>query len=373
MSDQERDNRCPLCGKKMDAEEAFCGDCREIADNAYPDELLSRSEKEEVEKKTDIAIDTFIEEKSDEIEEDESDEIRPKKKNGKLLAFILIGAVLIVLVGGIGSYILVQNRDAEETQDAYWNESEKENTPLSYSKYLVQYPEGKYSEQAQNKIVELREKEKQTWNKLSSVGSEDALFAFLKEYPDSPYTVNVRHKIDSLAWATSEKKNTKEAYLAYLQKSVSGTYNGDHVDVAQQRYDYFNQMKSVEGEELGGIIKSISNFFKALSATDSKNIQKYSNPILDIFYESQLQASKDIADSIKSSLKTNKIRRVSYTPQSEPKEAIKDNKGLVFITLTVDVEIVFTDRKKKKEDKQQILSIILNEEKLIQSVEEKTE
>ena len=68
-----------------------------------------------------------------------------------------------MIVGVIGGYLRQQNLNTLATETAYWNKCIEENTPLGYSKYLVKYPEGKYSEEAYQKIVELRDNERKTW------------------------------------------------------------------------------------------------------------------------------------------------------------------------------------------------------------------
>lgn len=373
MADNDSDYRCPLCGKEMNEEDNFCGDCREIADNSYPNELLANSALEEAIEEADIIINNDTQEEIIEPEKDYVDTTSTEspKSNKKLIIFVLIGALLLVLVGGVGSYVLIQSKNSEEAHELYWNQCISENTPLAYSKYLVQYPEGKYSEQAQNKILELRENERKEWDKLRKNSNVEALFAFLKDHPDTPYSKQIRHAIDSLSWIATTEANTKEAYLAYVDNSNLGRYSGEYMDLAQQRYDYISQLKTIEGEELEEIEKRLDDFFKALSSVDSKDIQKFTVPVLDKFYKADNQESNQVADSIKNSLKKDKIRKISYEPQINSMEVIQDNKGIYFITLPMNTETTFTDRKKKKEDDEYTLSIELNKDKFIQSVEMK--
>ncbi|MFV0420100.1 MAG: hypothetical protein ACK5KT_15390 [Dysgonomonas sp.] len=366
MADNESDYRCPLCGKEMNEEDNFCGDCREIADNSYPNELLANSALEEVIEEAEIITEAPVNTVEESID---TPVAAPPKSNKKLIIFVLVGALLLVLIGGVGSYIRIQTKNTEEAHDAYWNRCISENTPLAYSKYLVQYPEGKYSELAQNKIIELRESERKEWDKLRKKSNVEALFSFLKDHPDTPYSKEIRHVIDSLSWVATAEANTKEAYLAYIENSDLGRYSGEYIDLAQQRHDYLDQLKTIEGEELEEIAKKLNDFFKALSSVDSKDIQKVTAPVLNKFYKVRNQESTQIADSIKNSFKKDKVRKISYMPQTKAMEVIQDNKGIYFITLPMNTETTFTDRKKKKEEDRYILSIILNKEKLIQSVE----
>jgi len=379
MADNESDdNKCPLCGRDTKEGETFCDDCQEIANNSYPSELLAHGEPDDIlpiDKDDDILTENLsvnVQEENDIPEPEENQEQTTKpKSNKKLLIFLAIGLVLMVLVGGIGSYVFIQNKNAEETQEAYWNRCIDENTPLAYSKYLVQYPDGKYSVQAQDKIIELRETERKEWDKLRKSSNVEALFGFLRDHPDTPYAREIRHAIDSISWIATLKINSADAYMAYIDNSKLGRYSGEYVDLAQQKYDYISQLKVVEGEELKEVNKVLTDFFKALSSTDSKDIQKATVTVLNKFYTSAHQESKLIADSVKTALKKNKIRKVSYTPQVNSAEVIQDNKGIYFITLPLTTETTFTDRKKKKETSKYVLNIEMDKNKLIRSIEKK--
>lgn len=372
MADND-ENKCPLCGRQINGMGEFCEDCREIADTSYPEELLARSEQEEVIEEANIPEENLCQEdQSEEESQPQPESIHPpKKKNKKLLIFLFVGLILLVLVGGVGSYVFLQNREAKETEIAYWEKCMDENTPLAYSKYLVQYPEGKFSSQAHTNILELREKERKEWDKLRKSRNIEALFTFLKDHPDTPYGREIRYSIDSLSWMATIKANTKEAYQAYIDNVKLGHYSGEHIDLAQQKYDYLSQLKTLEGEELGAVGKVLSDFFKALSSVDSKDIRKYTDTVLIRFYSSNNQKNESIADSIKSSLKGSKIKSISYVPVVDSLAVIKDNKETYFATIPIKTETTFTDRKKRKESHSYKLSIELNKDRLIQSIEKK--
>lgn len=367
------ENKCPLCGRQINGIGEFCEDCREIAETSYPEELLAKSEQEEVIAEANIPEENLCQE----AQPEEKSQAQPepihhtKKNNKKLLIFLFVGLILLVLIGGVGSYVFIQNRDAKETEIAYWEKCMDENTPLAYSKYLVQYPEGKFSSQAHANILELRENERREWDGLRKSRNIEALFTFLKDHPDTPYGREIRYSIDSLSWVATVKANTKEAYLAYIDNVKLGHYSGEHVDLAQQRYDYLSQLKTLEGEELSAIGKVLAGFFKALSSADSKDIQKYTASVLDRFYNSENQKNESITDSIKSSLKGSKIKSISYAPVIDSLEVIKDNKDIYFATILMEAETTFADRKKKKESHKYKLNIELNKDRLIQSVEKK--
>lgn len=372
----DNDNRCPLCGKSTNEGETFCGDCQEIAQNAYSEELLYNKDDSES---------MFIEEEKAAPEEEEDTSYNEKpiensveenlkrvslsKSNKKLFVFVAIGLVFMLLLG-IGG-LFVKNKDEEATESRYWNKCIEENTPLSYSKYLVHYPEGRYSGEAQNKIMQLREQERNEWESLRKSGNTDALFSFLADHPQTPYERQIKHVVDSLSWLQVVEQNTPDAYQAYLDNVKIGRYAGEYEDVAKQKYEYLSQLKVIEGDELKNVEKVLSDFFKALSSVNNKDIQKSSASVLLKFFDMQNQPNIVIADSIKADLKLKKIKSVSYKLPSDFPEVIKDNKGVYFTSLLIKTETTFTDRKKKKEISEHAFNIELNGEKQIRAVYQK--
>ena len=367
----DNDNRCPLCGKSTNEGETFCGDCQEIAQNAYPEELLyNKDDSESMFIEEEKAEDTSYNEKPIENSVEENlKRVSLSKSNKKLFVFVAIGLVFMLLLG-IGG-LFVKNKDEEATESRYWNKCIEENTPLSYSKYLVHYPEGRYSNEAQNKIMQLREQERNEWESLRKSGNVDALFSFLADHPQTPYERRIKHVVDSLSWLQAIEQNTPDAYQAYLDNVKIGRYAGEYEDVAKQKYEYLSQLKVIEGDELKNVEKVLSDFFKALSSVNNKDIQKSSASVLLKFFDMQNQPNIVIADSIKADLKLKKIKSVSYKLPSDFPEVIKDNKGVYFTSLLIKTETTFTDRKKKKEISEHAFNIELNGEKQIRAVYQK--
>lgn len=370
-------NKCPLCGKETQGEDIFCRDCQEIAQNSYAEDLLyhenqntapSVSDENANENGTDSVPGKDINqiENNDNIipPSEEANQDTFYKRNKRILTFFFIGLILFIIVGISGAYMRIQNRNTEATEIVFWNKCIEDNSPLGYSKYLVQYPEGKFSEEAYRKIVELRDNERKSWEKLRNSNDIDALFAFLTDHPETPYVREIRHVIDSLSWVAAQKQNTADVYLAYLENAKIGRINGEYTAPAQERYDYLSQLKTLEGKELDEVKKIVSGFFKALSSNNSKEIQKLSMDTLNKLYESRNYLSKNISDSLKTAYKAGKIKSVLYTPVTDSIDAILDNKGICFISLPLNKEITYTDRKKKKEHSQSTLNLELNNKKL---------
>lgn len=366
----EDNNKCPLCGKNINEEENFCHDCREIAQNSDLSEFISEQNEDQSfdsindEQQTENSDDTLIN-----SEVNDESQIPPKRRsNKKLLIFLAIGLILMIVIGGVSSYIFLNNKYAEETEIAYWNKCIEHNTPLAYSKYLVQYPDGKFSAEAEEKIIELRENERKEWDTLRKTNDIDVLFAFLTDHPQTPYSSEIKRLTDSLSWVAALKENTTESYKTYMENVKLGRMAGEYVDRAQERHDYLSQLVTVEGNELVEVKKVLTDYFKSLSSTKNKDMEKLITTPVEKFFNSENKTSEQIIDSLKNDMKSKRIKSVTYVPASDIREAIRDNKGIYFIKASVRKEVTFSDRKKKKEISDDVLNIVLNENKLIQSV-----
>lgn len=365
-------NKCPLCGKDTQKDETFCRDCQEIAHNSFSEELLDDKKSPITEFNDQVAIEPLIEKEHKEqettnqdiSEQTDRDTESFSKRNKKSLIFIGVGIFFLILVGAVGSYIRILNKNTEETEIAYWNKCIEENTPLGYSKYLVQYPEGKFSDDAYRKITELRNNERKSWEGLRNSMDIDALFSYLTDHPSTPYVREIRKAIDSLGWIKTQEDNTASAYLAYLENVKLERFNGEYQSLAQERYDYLSQLKTLEGDELNEVKKIVTDFFKALSTSNGKEIQKLATDTLNKFYASHSFLSKNIIDSLKASYKNENIKGSIFSPVTDSIEAILDNKGICFISLPIEQEITYTDRKKKKEHLQSVIHIELKNQKI---------
>lgn len=381
MSDQ----KCPLCGKPVQDDDTFCQDCREIARNEYPEHFFDHTEnpsedKEHVSDNTDNISTTETETQSSDlqtiVDEDEEDIIAPiknkivDKSNKRSGVFLFISLIALVCVGIFGSYMFVQNKNAAETEAAFWNRCVEENTPLSYSKYLVQYPEGIYSEDAQDKILDLRKMEDREWETLQKSEDINAYAAFLTDHPDTPYAAACKQKMDSLSWVAAQAANTADAYLAYLENVNLGNLSGDYKESAQEKYDYLSQLKAVEGDELKEIQKNVSAFFNAISNKKMKDLTTLLSPSLNNFFGAVDVSSDAVISSIESEMKSRNIKNVAYSANTDSISVILDNKGIYFMDLPIKRETTFSDRKKAKEVSEMSVHIELNNNKQIQSLYE---
>jgi len=371
MADNDNENRCPLCGKPAHEGETFCRDCQEIARNAYSDELLTHEELEEIlEEEGEELIDAEEREPILGNEPDVTTFHQPEKMKSNKGIYIFFGICLglLIAVGIYSSFNFVERRNREGAESNYWNKCIEENTPLAYSKYLVQYPAGKYSNEAQSKIRELREAERKEWEALRNSNNVDALFSFLTDHPETPYTREIIHVIDSLSWIITSNENTAASYQAYLDNVKLGRYSGEYEMMAKERYDYLSQLKTIDGEELKSVRTVLDDFFKSLSSINEKSFVRTVPEVVDRFYSSVNKSPKAIIDSLKTDIKNRKIKSVSYTYTGDSLDVIQDNKGVYYIAVPVVEEFTYTNRRKKKDAIKYKAKIELTDKKLIRSI-----
>lgn len=355
------DLKCPLCGKDVKDGEEFCKDCQDIAHYSYPTNFVEESEtilQEKVVETSDIGA---IDSKADYIT------VKKSRKSTILTISVLI---ICIAIGAVVSYFYIQKKKAKEAEIAYWEQSATENTPLSYSQYLIQYPKGKFSNDAHQKITELEDKEKQDWINLQKSTDINAYFSFLLDHPNTPYEKEIRLRMDSISWQTTTATNTAESYLAYLENVKLGNMTGNFKSQAEERYNYLSELKNLDGAELILVRKHISHFFELLASNKFKDVEKQMAPSLTHFFDLKNKSKEAIIKSIESDLKSRKIKNITYSFEPDSLEIILDNKGVYFLSLPIQKTVVYKDRKKKKETSSHFIKMELNNKKELMSLYE---
>lgn len=357
------DNKCPLCGKETQDGEQFCRDCQEIARN---DEDVFKGEDNDLQGETTEDTESSLPEKENITE---PQEIIPKKKRSrKTLIFFFIGLLVCIIAGGIGAYVIKQAKQSKEAEIAFWDSCIEENTTLAYSKYLVRFTDGLFSDEAQIKIRELKAIEDSTWVSLSQSNSIDKLHAYLNDYPSSPYKRQIRKRIDSLSWLAYSNENTAAAYQTYLENINLGNYEGKYQVEAQKRYDYLSTLKIVDGDELAKLKKELKQVFKLLSEEKYTELQKNIPDTLAIFYNHKDKKVSQIIDSLKADNKQKRIKSVAYTINTDNMEVIKDMHGIYYTGLTIIKQFTYTSKKKKKDSIKLSIQVELDKNMQIRAI-----
>lgn len=365
--------QCPFCGKPVREDENVCEECKDHMDHQYTTDFLDDDRINKPLPDLPVESDKVdstppIEERLEEnyIAETSPGEPKRRSKMSKGIIFLILGSAILVVIGVVGALDIARSRNSEATQEAYWMKCVEENTPLSYSKYLVRYPEGNFADEAEKRIRASREEEIQAWEKLRKSSDINAFYAYLSENPKTPHLDQIHLIMDSLSWNTTLKDNTADAYKAYMENASLGNITGAHVNEAKEKYDYLSQIVVLSGASLESLILDLKDFFKKMSENKPKDLLKEFTP--KAFYYTAEMSSTDIVASISKKYTEDKIKKITYTLKPESVFAKQDNKGIVFVDLSVEKEIVYNVRKKKNDKLTQNLALKINSDKLVQSV-----
>lgn len=325
---------CPLCGKIIDDENnELCGNCKSYADNQYRTDLLyetafhevnnSQEMEESVNKNSQINDNYGNAHKSD----------RVKRKISTTLFLYLVGCIVVVILGIWGVYNTVEARKFGETEQLYWDICTEENTPTSYSKYLVRFPEGKYQTLAHQRIDSFRANENKEWMKINKSSNLNDYFTFILKYPKSLYIDTIKNKIDSLAWQQTVAIGNSDAYQEYLEKVYTGVYKGAYSEDAEYRYEYLTHLDKLDTSTSDSILTLLNNFYQTVATLNKKEITKYLESAI-IYYGDTIN-SMTFVDAVKDSYKEKKIDEIEYHLSHPFINAYKDNQGMIFIDLVV--------------------------------------
>jgi len=362
------EKKCPLCGKPVEEENAFCGDCSETVRQRESLDLLSED-------------DVPVSEEFTALEEDDEgfplgpkDEAlanntqQKKTSNTKWYVMLGIGIILILALGGYSYYLNTQLRASEEAEINNWYESVRENTPFAYSKYLLMYPQGKFSAEAQEKITELRKQEQQEWERLKMSSDIDSFYTYLSTYPETPFKHDIQVIVDSLSWEKAQKDNTAHAYQAYLDNIGLGNITGYYRSLAQERYDYLSQLKEIEGDELKEVKNRITGFYNTLAKGEYKSLNAYIADTVSDYYGAKGVLLSKITSDIDADIKKRNVKNFVFQPVVDTVTVIKDNKDIYRLHAVVKKRTVYKNKKKKDDNSSERLYIELNGKKQITSV-----
>lgn len=369
-------NKCPLCGKETVEGEGFCRDCQDNAKARFSEDLLNQTSSDSVNAdqivdENDFDDNTLFNEDVGEssfeetVVEEDSMIYAPRKRVKKALIFFIVGLIVLVVVGGAGSYFHIKHKQSVEVEEAYWSKCVEENTPFGYSKYLLQYPEGVFSEEAEKRIYDLRKSEEEAWNKLKKSSEVSDYTSFLMNHPESPYKDAALRVLDSIYWVKAKEFDTVEGYKAYLDNANLGNLSGNFKEEAQERYDYLSQLKVLEGKELIALKKQLSGFFQLLSKKDYKALRKQCDSVFISFNGTKNLLSDKVLTEYDENLKSEKIKNVVYSLNLDSLEAIQDDKQIKFLrNINITQTKNYQNRKKKAEKKSIQAKVQINKDGL---------
>lgn len=340
-------HQCLLCGKTTNIENSLCEDCQHITDNHYKTNFVERDNGVNTDKDADknvLAGDGVNASAKENMNQNENGKKKPKSSR-KGIIFLLIGSLLIIIVGIISCLFIIENRKQAEHEETYWNTCIVENTPLSYAKYLVRFPEGSYAEEAERRIQQFKEEEINDWLKVKLSGDIYKFYSFLDKYPKTIYMPEARSLMDSLSWLAATHDNTLFSYKAYLENVDLGNIPGSYGDSARIRYKYLSGIKTLEDAPLDSLKNNIRSVLSILSQNKEKDVADIFAPKTS-YFGTEIN-NTDLADSIARLYKAKDIKSITYRADSSYILAKRDNKGIVFVDLVIRKETTYNEMLKK--------------------------
>ncbi len=364
------DNKCPLCGSPLEDGHSVCHNCDEEAKNRSAINFSFQEEQPAEEEKIDKQ-DTSLEENTLEQEESEVEEnIRRKHKtsNKKVILYFSFAAILFITAG---VFLFVQHKNkqhAENTELSFWFSCIEKNTPSAYSEYLYLYPTGKFHEDAQLKIAELRKKEYSDWEKLKNSTDLFEYSSFLNNYPETPFKNDIKHRMDSLSWLVAQREDSPESYSNYIENARLGSITGYYTGIAQERYDYLKSIRVIEGMELDSLKNAVTEYFGILSKSDFKKLSEKFTPLISNFYGEKNHSSQSIIKTIQNDMKKNGVNDITYVPDLKNISVIQDTTGLYSTEIKVTKKIAYKSKKKKNETSNELLNMELTSDFKVRSM-----
>ena len=303
--------KCPLCGNSKTGEGLFCPDCTEKLNDEYEvgvpiseksdstsdvesDETLDENAEPPTEESEIEVPPSEIEERAKVVaapsfnkrdwkrqrEDKRSDseksyyELSKEEKSTKAVTITIVIAVLIgALIGGL--YIYNNNVKSDNVERSKWEIAQRDNTLDGYLAYMNEYPQGHFSDEAYNNILEIKSREKEEFENLKTSDNSSEFLSFLEQHPDSPYQRMVRSRLDSLVWQLSLKENSAEAYSNYINRTNTEEIEGYYIGEAEKRLKMLKQSTPIDGGDLEHIKSAVDGFFVGVSTRSKATLGEH--------------------------------------------------------------------------------------------------
>lgn len=96
--------------------------------------------------------------------------------------------------------------------DNYWENTLSEHSLQAFRDYVATYPNGNHSDEANNRIGEIDDKE---WNVISTSPDKNSLETYKKDFPQGRHIIECNNLLSDLPWLSCKQQNTIKAYQAY--------------------------------------------------------------------------------------------------------------------------------------------------------------
>jgi hypothetical protein len=141
----------------------------------------------------------------------------------------------------------MDTNDNFDKDENLWQTTTKKNTIHRYEKYISLMPDGKYIQQAKDKIIELEKEqriiEENAWNEAQAENTYFAVLRYKNKFPDCSHIAEVNKKLIELESSKAAETKAMEAEYKHL-------YEEDNKDTGF----FAPEKKGIKAGVVGGII-----------------------------------------------------------------------------------------------------------------------
>lgn len=133
-----------------------------------------------------------------------------------------------------------------------WSETKDSEDYAKYKFYLDEYPNGKFAQEATQKLDDL------TWLQISDSSDVTDYASYLEKFPKGNHREIAESKHESLLWAYTLELDTTNSYEAYLSKYPAGA----NAAIAQGKLEELLWVEISKENSLDGLTKYLEKFPK---------------------------------------------------------------------------------------------------------------
>ncbi len=204
----------------------------------------------------------------------------PQAESQKGKAWIIAIVIVAVLAIGIGGYLYMQHRNAQQDMEQAYAALDHETDPAAYQAFLDQYPNSEHAKDVKDRLAELQ-KARDRWTEISLSSSKADFLRYLEEFPGSVYEQACKDKIDSLDWIDASTENTQASYQAYISMHPDGKY----LDIANKSKADLDKL-TVTYDERSAVRNIIARYFESISSNDADGLSQI---VVDKMYDQSVQ------------------------------------------------------------------------------------
>lgn len=216
------------------------------------------------------------------------DNVDKKKKNKKMLVFLLIGIVAI----GV-SWVLIGKYNDKKN----WELTQREGTIKAYQIFLEKFKTSGYIKDAELKLSDLMQLDSTKWSNYQIMPSGQTIHEYIDSL--SPYgglhIVEAESIADSIDWVAISNSGITSVYEKYLMEHPNSRFNS----LARQKIAL-----DVSPDERNSLIQFMNEYFTYYASKDLETVMNYYGPIIPVFGPKRNITKADLRLLLENDLKT---------------------------------------------------------------------